>query len=43
MRLNIRDPLDGLAEKTAADPGAPFSLEALERFAALKKDDAPNR
>jgi hypothetical protein len=35
----IRDPLDGLVEKTAADPGAPFAPEALERLAALKKED----
>ena len=36
---DIRDPLDGLAEKTAADPGAPFMPEALEALAALKKDN----
>ena len=35
------DPLEssalvGLAEKTAADPGAPFQPDALEAFAALK-------
>jgi hypothetical protein len=36
---DIRDPLDGLVERTAADPGAPFAPEALERLAALKKDD----
>ncbi len=30
------DPLAGLAEKTAADPGAPFMPEALEALAALK-------
>ncbi|MGB8841837.1 MAG: hypothetical protein WCC64_12280, partial [Aliidongia sp.] len=36
---DIRDPLDGLAEKTAIDPGAPFAPEALERLAALKTDD----
>jgi hypothetical protein len=35
----IRDPLDGLVEKTADDPGAPFAPDALERLAALKKDD----
>ncbi len=33
------DPLAGLAEKTAADPGAPFMPEALEALAALKKDN----
>jgi hypothetical protein len=36
---DIHDPLDGLVEKTATDPGAPFAPEALERLAALKKDD----
>ncbi|MGB8898219.1 MAG: hypothetical protein WCC90_02700, partial [Methylocella sp.] len=36
---DIRDPLDGLVARTAADPGAPFAPEALERLAALKKDD----
>ena len=36
---DIRDPLEGLVEKTAADPGAPFTPEVLERLAALKKDD----
>ncbi len=35
----IRDPLDGLGEKTAADPGAPFAPDAVERLATLKKDD----
>ena len=33
---DMPDPLDGLAEKTAADPGAPFMPEALEALAALK-------
>ncbi len=36
---DIRDPLDGLVEKTAADPGAPFTPDALERLAALKKEN----
>jgi hypothetical protein len=35
----IRDPLDGLVEKTTTDPGVPFATDALERLAALKKDD----
>lgn len=35
----VRDPLEGLAEKTVADPGAPFMPEALEGLAALKKGD----
>ena len=38
------DPLAGLAEKTAADPGAPFMPEALEALAARaycgNRDDA---
>jgi hypothetical protein len=37
---DIRDPLDGLVERTAADPGAPFAPEALERLAALKKENS---
>jgi hypothetical protein len=36
---DIHDPLDGLVEKTTGDPGAPFAPDALERLAALKKDD----
>jgi hypothetical protein len=36
---DIRDPLEGLVEKTKLDPGAPFTPEVLERLAALKKDD----
>ena len=36
---DIPDPLDGLVEKTASDPGAAFTPEVLERLAALKKDD----
>src|SRR6266478_8033678 len=35
----IRDPLDELVEKAAADPGAPFAPEVLECLAALKKAD----
>jgi len=35
----VRDPLDGLVEKTRIDPGAPFTPEVLERLVALKKDD----
>jgi hypothetical protein len=33
------DPLDGLFEKCAADPGAAFTQEVLERLAGLKKED----
>ena len=36
---DIRDPLEGLVEKTATDPSAPFTPEVLERLPALKKDD----
>ena len=36
---DIRDPLEGLVERTATDPGAPFAPDTLERLAALKKDD----
>ena len=36
---DIRDSLEGLVERTATDPGAPFAPDALERLAALKKDD----
>ena len=36
---DIRDPLDGLAERTAIDPGAPFAPDAVERLAVLKTDD----
>jgi hypothetical protein len=35
----IRDLLDGLVGKAAADPGAPFAPEVLERLAALRTDD----
>ncbi len=36
---DIIDPLDGLAEKVAADPGAPFVPEVLERLGELKRTD----
>jgi hypothetical protein len=35
----IRDPLDGLVERTAADPRAPFEPDVLEQLAALKRDN----
>ena len=35
----VRDPLEGLVEKTRIDPGAPFTPEVLAHLAALKKDD----
>ncbi len=36
---DIHDPLEGLVEKTATDPGAPFAPDTLVRLVALKKDD----
>ena len=35
----ILDPLDGLVEKSAEDPGAAFTPEVLERLVALKAED----
>src|SRR5262249_35145621 len=35
----VRDPLDGLIERTTADPGAVFAPEVLERLVGLKRDD----
>jgi hypothetical protein len=37
--VDIADPLDGLVEKTADDPGAAFTPEVLEGLTALKKED----
>ncbi|MGD9541203.1 hypothetical protein [Methylocystis sp.] len=34
-----KDPLDGLIGRASADPGAAFAPEALERLAALKRDN----
>jgi hypothetical protein len=36
---DIREPLEGLVERTATDPGAPFAPDTLVRLAVLKKDD----
>jgi hypothetical protein len=36
---DISDPLDRIVERVAADPGAAFAPEVVERLAALKKDD----
>jgi hypothetical protein len=36
---DIPDPLVGLVEKTATDPGSPFMPEVLEALAALKQDN----
>ncbi len=35
----IRDPLEGLVERTATDAGAAFAPEVLERLVELKRDD----
>ena len=35
----IPDPLAGLVERTATDPGAPFERQALEALAALMRDN----
>jgi hypothetical protein len=35
----IADPLEGLVDKSAIDPGAAFTPVVLERLAALKKED----
>lgn len=37
----ISDPLAGLAEQTATDPGAPFKPQALEALAELRQNDRP--
>jgi len=36
---DIRDPLEGLLERTTTDPSAPFAPDALLRLAELKKGD----
>ncbi len=35
----IPDPLDGLVERVADDPGAPFTPDVLARLSAMKKED----
>jgi hypothetical protein len=35
----IPDPLDGLVERVADDPGAPFTTEVLRWLSAMKKED----
>ena len=35
----ITDPLDGLTDRVADDPGAPFAPEVLEGLSAMKKED----
>jgi hypothetical protein len=36
---DVRDPLEGLADKAATDRGAPFLPEVLKALVALKRDD----
>jgi hypothetical protein len=36
---DVSDPLEGLVEKCATDPGAAFTPDVLRRLAELKKDD----
>ena len=35
----VRDPLERLVERTAADAGAVFAPDEIERLAVLKRDD----
>ncbi len=35
----ITDPLDGLADRVAEDPGAPFKPDVLDALSPLKKED----
>ena len=35
----ITDPLDGLTDRVADDPGAPFAPEVLEGLSSMKKED----
>src|SRR5262245_52638252 len=35
----VHDPLDGLVERTADNPGVPFEQEILERLVALKQEN----
>jgi hypothetical protein len=36
---DVRDPLEGLVERTASDRGAAFARDALEQLVAVKKND----
>jgi hypothetical protein len=41
---DVRDPLEGLIDRTATDPGPPFAPNTLARLVALKKKTAlPSR
>src|SRR5262249_20640437 len=35
----VRDPLEGLIERTLNEPSAPFTPDALRRLVTLKKED----
>jgi hypothetical protein len=35
----VSDPLEGLVERTATDPGSAFAPAVMERLAALQKED----
>ena len=37
----VLDPLEGLIEKTTADPGSAFVPEVLDQLKALKKENQP--
>jgi hypothetical protein len=37
----IPDPLEGLVDKVAANPGAAFTPDVLEALNALRRDDFP--
>jgi hypothetical protein len=38
---DVRDPLEGLTDRAATDPGAPFAPDTVARLVALKKKTAP--
>jgi hypothetical protein len=35
----VHDPIEGIVQRTAADPGAPFAPEVLKELATLQKND----
>ena len=37
----VRDPIDGLVERAADDPGAPFAPEVLQRLSAMQATGNP--
>jgi hypothetical protein len=36
---DVRDPMEGLVDRTSTDPGAPFAPDVLAGLAAMRKDD----